>query len=248
MTGTTGTTATPGTTGTRVKKTLYDILGVEPDATLVEIQVAHQGLAGAAEGALDQAEQMALKEAYRTLSDARRRAAYDKSLRQRELPPVVEAVEDDEATGLGKKPLLVLAVVLLIGAVWWFMKSPGRPASLPAAPSAPAVPSPEPAKSTAPQALASPTSPTEPARDTLLFGSWRCQGPLTGGGFDLSFAPDGTYSGQASGQALRGGYTVNGAALTFRDADQSNGFIIEELAQKRLVIHRGEGKRLTCGR
>ncbi len=241
----TGTTGTSGTTGTRVKKTLYDILGVEPDATLLEIQVAHQGLAGAEEGALDQAEQMALKEAYRTLSDARRRAAYDQSLRQRELPPVIEVADDDEAPGLGKKPLLVLAVVLLIGAAWWFMKSPGKPASLPAVPE---VPSPAPATSTTPQAMAAPAAAAEPARDTLLFGAWRCQGPLTGGGFDLSFSPDGNYSGQASGQALRGGYTVNGSALTFLGADQSNGFIIEELTQQRLVIHRGEGKRLTCSR
>ena len=149
---------------------------------------------------------MALKEAYRTLSDAKRRAAYDKSLRQRELPPVVEAVEDDdEATGPGKKALLVLAVVLLIGAAWWFMKSPGKPASPAVAPPAPAVPSPDSARSTTPPALASPVAAAEPARDTLLFGSWRCQGPLTGSGFDLSFSPDGTYSGQSSGQALRGG-------------------------------------------
>ena len=49
------------------KKTLYEILGVEPDATLVEIQIAHEGLVGAAEGALDQAERVALKEAYRIL-------------------------------------------------------------------------------------------------------------------------------------------------------------------------------------
>jgi curved DNA-binding protein CbpA len=236
MTGTTGTTAAP------TKKTLYEILGVKPDATLVEIQAAHQALAGAAEGALDPAEQIALKEAYRILSDARRRGVYDRSLRQRELPPVVEVDDDDEPSSRSKKPLMALAVVVLIAMAWWFMKSPGKPAKLPA------VQTPAAQTVVTPQAAVTPVAATEPARDTLLFGAWRCQGPLTGSGLELNFAPDGTYSGQSSGQPLRGDYTVNGAALTFRDAEQSNAFTIEELAQQRLVIHRGEGKRLTCSR
>lgn len=234
------------TKGSPTKKTLYEILGVEHDATLVDIQVAHQRLASVEEGALDQAERVALKEAYRTLSDARRRAAYDKSLRERELPPVIEvADDDDDAPRRGKQLLLAGAVVLLIGAVWWFMKSPAKPASLPAAPAATPLPSPAPEMIAVPQALAA----VEPARDTLLFGSWRCQGPLSGAGFDLSFSADGSYSGQASGQPLRGGYAVTGAALTFRDTEQANNnFTIEELTRQRLVIHRGEGKRLTCSR
>jgi curved DNA-binding protein CbpA len=233
-----------GATGTPGKKTLYEILGVGPDATLVEIQVAHQALAGAA---LDQAVQVAQKEAYRTLSDARRRALYDKSLRERELPPVIETADDDEASGSRKKPLIVLAVVVLLAGAWWFTRSPGKPASAPAVPVARAVPNPAPATSAEPQATAIPVA-AEPARDTLLFGSWLCQGPLTGGGFELSFATDGTFSGQASGQPLRGDYAVNGAALTFRDSEQSNAFTIEELAPQRLVINRGEGKRLACSR
>jgi curved DNA-binding protein CbpA len=229
-------------TGTANKKTLYEILGVEPDATLVDIQVAHQELSGAAEGALNPAEQLALKEAYRTLSDARRRAAYDKSLRERELEPVVEITDDgDEPSGLGKKPLILVAVVLLIGAVW-FMSRPSKPAPQPA------VPSPAAQVIEMPQAAASPAVAAEPARDTLLFGTWRCQGPLTGNGLELVFAPDGAYTGQSSGQAMRGDYVINGAALTFRDAEQSNPFTIEELAQQRLVINRGQGKRLTCSR
>lgn len=236
--------------GSPTKKTLYEILGVEHDATLVDIQVAHQRLASVEEGALDQAERVALKEAYRTLSDARRRAAYDKSLRERELPPVIEVADADdgddaEAPGRGKQLLLAGAVVLLIGAVWWFMKSPAKPASLPAAPAATPLPSPAPEMIAVPQAPAA----VEPARDTLLFGNWRCQGPLSGAGFDLSFSADGSYSGLASGQPLRGGYAVTGDALTFRDAEQANNnFTIEELTRQRLVIHRGEGKRLTCSR
>jgi len=231
------------------KKTLYEILGVEPDATLVEIQIAHEGLVGAAEGALDQAERVALKEAYRILCDARRRAAYDNSLRQRELPPAIEVVdEDDEPSGRSKTPWVVFAVVLLLVGGWWFMKSPSKPTRPPAVPVARAVPVPSPEPNATPPAAASAVVDPEAARGKLLLGTWHCKGPLTGNGLDLSFASDGAYSGQVDSQLLRGDYTVNGAALTFRDAEQSNSFAIEELSPQRLVIHRGEGKRLSCNR
>lgn len=229
-------------TGASAKKTLYEILGVAPKASLVEIQIAHQGLLGAAEGALGQAEQVALKEAYRILSDARRRAAYDKSLRQRELPAVSEAVDDDESSGHGKTPLVVLAVVVLAIGGWWFTKSPTKPGSVPVAAVASAVPA------VALQANSTVAAPEPTAYEKLLLGTWHCKGPLTGSGLDLSFAPDGVYSGQLDSQPLRGDYSVNGAALTFRDAEQSNDFAVEELSPQRLVIHRGEGKRLTCNR
>ncbi|HEX3142217.1 MAG TPA: hypothetical protein VHQ87_19315 [Rhizobacter sp.] len=223
------------------KKTLYQILGVEHDATLVEIQVAHQELLDAEEGALDQADQVAIKEAYRTLSDARRRAAYDQSLRGRELAPATQIEDEDQDSGLGKKLLIALAVALLVGAVW-FMKRPDKPASRPAVPSATL------GASAPSQATAGPVAAPPPPPETLLFGTWRCQGPLTGNGLEMRFASDGTYSGQTSGQALAGDYKLTGATLTFRDAEQSNSFTVEELAQQRLVIRRGEGKRLTCSR
>jgi len=229
-------------TGASAKKTLYEILGVAPKASLVEIQIAHQGLLGAAEGALGQAEQVALKEAYRILSDARRRAAYDKSLRQRELPAVNEAVDDDEPSGRGKTPLVVLALVVLAVGGWWFTKSPAKPGSAPVVAVASAVPA------IAPQADSTVAAPAPPAYEKLLLGNWHCKGPLTGSGLDLSFAPDGAYAGQLDNQPLRGDYTINGAALTFRDAEQSNDFAVEEVSPQRLVIHRGEGKRLTCNR
>jgi len=231
------------------KKTLYEILGVKPDANLVDIQIAHEGLVGAAEGALDPAERVALKEAYRILSDSRRRTAYDNSLRQRELPPVIEVVdEDDEPSGRSKTPLVVFAVVVLLVGGWWFMKSPAKSTSSPVVPIARAVPAPTSEPNAALLAAASTVVAPEVTPDKLLLGTWHCKGPLTGNGLDLSFASDGAYSGQVDSQPLRGEYTINGAALTFRDSEQSNGFAIEELSPQRLVIHRGEGKRLSCNR
>src|SRR5689334_11958800 len=116
------------------KKTLYEILGVKPDANLVDIQIAHEGLLGAAEGALDAAERVALKEAYRILADSRRRAAYDQSLRRRARASVESVDEDDEPSGRSKTPLVVAAVVVLLVGGWWFTRSPEKSASSPAVP------------------------------------------------------------------------------------------------------------------
>jgi curved DNA-binding protein CbpA len=228
------------------KKTLYEILGVKPDANLVDIQIAHEGLLGAAEGALDAAERVALKEAYRILADSRRRAAYDQSLRRRARASVESVDEDDEPSGRSKTPLVVVAVVVLLVGGWWFTRSPEKSASSAAVPVARATPATT-AEPNAASAAAS-AAGAEVATDKLLLGRWHCKGPLTGNGLDLNFASDGGYTGQVEGQQLRGDYIVNGAALTFRDPEQSNGFAIEELSPQRLVIHRGEGKRLSCNR
>jgi hypothetical protein len=230
------------------KKTLYEILGVKPDANLVDIQIAHEGLLGAAEGALDAAERVALKEAYRILADSRRRAAYDQSLRRRARASVESVDEDDEPLGgRSKTPLVIVAVVVLLAGGWWFTRSPEKPASSAAVPVARATP-PATAEPGAALPAAASAVAAEAATDKLLLGTWHCKGPLTGNGLDLNFTSDGVYTGQVEGQQLRGDYIVNGAALTFRDPEQSNGFAIEELSPQRLVIHRGEGKRLSCNR
>ena len=235
-------------TDASIKKTLYEILGIKPEATPAEIQAAYDELAGPLEDdetQPDPTHRLAWKEAHGTLSNARRRAAYDKSLRQRAHAPVIMD-DDDEPSGYGRKPLLVFALVVLVTGAWWLMKSPGT--SKPAiARTVAAAPAPEPAP--APQTSVNPAvAAAESARDKLLLGTWHCQGPLTGRGLDLSFAADGTYSGQSDGQPVRGDYTISGSALTLGDSGQSNRFAVEELAQQRLVISRGEGKRLSCKR
>jgi hypothetical protein len=135
--------------------------------------------------------------------------------------------------------------VLLLGG-WWFTRTPEKSASSAAVPVARATPAATAEPNAAPVAASAVVA--EVATDKMLLGTWHCKGPLTGNGLDLNFASDGGYTGQVEGQQLRGDYIVNGAALTFRDAEQSNGFAIEELSPQRLVIHRGEGKRLSCNR
>lgn len=234
------------TTGASSKKTLYELLGVAPDATPDAIKAAYD-TAAAAPG-LDPGQQVALKEAASVLSSARRRALYDSSLRQRELPAeivVIEEADDDAApAGHGKKPWLLLGLVVLILVGWWMLQRPA--AKPPVQPPVPAVPAA--ALATNEPAIAEASVSPDKQRESLLHGTWLCQGPLTGSGLHLSFVQDGTYSGTSDGQPVRGFYTLVQNALTLNDGRQSNVFTVEELAAQGLVISRGEGKRLACKR
>ncbi len=233
------------TTGASTKKTLYELLGVAPDATPDAIKTAYD--AAAADTGLDPGQRVALKEAASVLSSPRRRAVYDSSLRQRQLPPenvVVE--EDDEPSGYGKKPWLVLGLVVLVLAGWWVAQRPAakprvRPPVSAAPPAAVAVTS-------EPAIVAAGVLPADKVREGLLLGTWHCQGPLTGSGLSLSFVQDGTYSGTSDGQPVRGFYTLAQNALTLNDGRLPNVFTVEQLAAQGLVISRGEGKRLACKR
>lgn len=234
------------TTGASNKKTLYELLGVAADATPDEIKAAYDAAAAATD--LDPGQQVALKEAASVLSSPRRRAQYDHSLRQRELPVEVVVVDedddDDAPAGHGKKPWLVLGLVVLLLAGWWMLQ---RPAAKPRAPAAVSA-APAAAVVTSEPAMAVASVSPDKLREGLLLGTWLCQGPLTGSGLNLSFVQDGTYSGTSDGQPVRGFFTLAQNALTLNDGRQSNVFTVEELAAQGLVISRGEGKRLACKR
>lgn len=231
------------TTGASGKKSLYDILGVAPDATPEAIQAACEAAVAATD--LDPGRQVALKEAASVLSNERRRALYDRSLRQRELPAQIVVLEEDEApSGHGKKAWLVVGLVVLLLAGWWMAQRPvAKPPGLPATRTAPAVVVP----TGEPDVAAASLSPDK-VREGMLLGTWRCQGPLTGSGLDLSFVQDGTYSGTSDGQPVRGFYVFAQNVLTLNDGRQPNVFVVEELAAQSLLISRGEGKRLACKR
>ncbi len=230
------------TTGASSKKTLYELLGVAPDATPDAIKTAYDAAAAATD--LDPGQQVALKEAASVLSSPRRRALYDSSLRRRELPSrIVVVEEDDERSGYGNKPWLVLGLVLVL-AGWWVVQRPAAKSRV--QPPVSAVPAA--AVATSEPAIAAASVSPDKQREALLLGTWHCQGPLTGSGLSLSFVQDGTYSGASDGQPVRGFYTLAQNALTLNDGRQPNVFTVEQLAAQGLVISRGEGKRLACKR
>jgi hypothetical protein len=85
------------------------------------------------------------------------------------------------------------------------------------------------------------------AMATAILGGWNCFGPLTGRGFAPVFERDGTVSGMSDGKPLTGHYYLSNKQLTL-SGSSSLTFQVEELSASRMVMSRGEGRRLACNR
>lgn len=146
-----------------MKKTLYNVLGVESSATEAEIAEGYARCQAAMElGAYDRNAQIIAKEAYAVLSNPTKRAMYDMSLAP--APIAVSEVHTEAAlettrTGLDWRQGIAIAVG--VGAIsgWWF----SRPKAPPAAPSAPVVAVAAPVAGAAPElepvAIVAPVAP-----------------------------------------------------------------------------------------
>jgi S1-C subfamily serine protease len=161
-----------------MKKTLYQILGVKPDASREEIAAAYQAalenLARAPQA--DQNARMFLREAYQVLGNDAQRAAYDASLARpaaaaaRTRAPAVDdeppgsILEALAASGLVK--WIVAAVVVAALAAWWWKSRQPAPKRGPTIVSRTTiiVPPASQAPAAAPSAAAAVPAPAEPAR------------------------------------------------------------------------------------
>jgi S1-C subfamily serine protease len=148
-----------------MKRTLYQILGVENAATAEAIAAAYRGKLEALQAApgSDAAALTLLREAYQVLSNAPQRAAYDASL----TAPVLSSVArrgravgvDDEESGAGRiKWAIGGGIVLIALGLWWWK---ARPAPKPAVQGPPRVVITQPA---APQSA----DPVAPAPQTAI--------------------------------------------------------------------------------
>ncbi|GAA5159595.1 trypsin-like peptidase domain-containing protein [Viridibacterium curvum] len=107
-----------------MKRTLYQILGVPQSASAADIQSAFESRQKQLESAaqMDPNEVMFLKEAFRTLSDASRRAIYDQSLVKVAVSEIAEADEGPRS----RAPLWMgIAFVILVGLAWWWYSHKG---------------------------------------------------------------------------------------------------------------------------
>lgn len=146
--------------------TLYDVLGVERDATPVAIAAAHAAAEHAARG---NPEQLSLLHvAYDTLRDPVRRMAYDRQLAHRQATAGKtdgEIAREQRPSGGGRRRrLLALLVVSGLLAAFWAgrpepVSMPGSPAASGAAAPAAAATSPVPATLPPAPALAAPVAP-----------------------------------------------------------------------------------------
>ena len=250
-----------------MKKTLYEILGVDPGASMEEIAAAYQQRLQELSVATisDPNKLVILNQARDILSDATHRAAYDASLAA---PAASPAYADDtpEQTLLQSWGKWIAAAVAVIAFGLWFMNrgtSPPAETPLPPPPQwvaeeAPDMDDPvvfldEPVESVATPLETTPPTTEEPQQAASvhpIVGEWSCFDPVSGLSSDYAFQTDGTVGIELSGDAPRSlKYQVSGSALRLSDPAQSSTYTIEELTERRLLLNTGvEGRRLVCSR
>jgi hypothetical protein len=81
-------------------------------------------------------------------------------------------------------------------------------------------------------------------RSASIVGAWQCYGPLTGRGLSVVFTERGVFHGEIDGRAIGGNYALYGKTLNFG----GDTFEVEELSATRMVMTKGEGRRLVCSR
>lgn len=87
-------------------------------------------------------------------------------------------------------------------------------------------------------------SPDAGSRSASIVGAWQCYGPLTGRGLNVVFTERGVFHGEIDGRPIGGNYALYGKTLNFG----GDTFEVEELSATRMVMTKGEGRRLVCSR
>lgn len=96
-------------------------------------------------------------------------------------------------------------------------------------------------QTSAPVARQDPRGRSEPANPYIV-GTWHCFGPLTGRGMDVTLDGQGNARGTYDGQPIGGRYVLNNKQLNL----MGNSFLVEELSASRMVLSKGQGRRLAC--
>jgi len=117
-------------TAPKVKKNLYEILGVSVDASGAEIKAAYDAKLDRSVGTSSdyaRAARVALNEAYSVLSNEQRRAVYDARLNSSP-PDTVAASSTTEEPSSGRTRLFIVALVVLAIGAWFVLRHRGAPA------------------------------------------------------------------------------------------------------------------------
>lgn len=117
-------------TAPKVKKSLYEILGVSVDANSAEIKAAYDAKldrSGGTSSEYARAARVALNEAYSVLSNEQRRAVYDARLNSSP-PDAAAASSTAEAPGSGRMRLIIIALVVLSVGAWFALRHRSAPA------------------------------------------------------------------------------------------------------------------------
>ena len=247
-----------------MKKTLYQILGVDPKASAQDIEAAYSKRFEELKLATiqDPNKLVVLQQSKVILCDPAQRAAYDVSISERELRASSPADEEPERTFIQQWGKWIAAGVVLIGVVvWWTrhgavpppQKQPARQIAsrtIEPAPQ-PVQPASEPAASAAPNNVAAPAVSTEPPADSPanpVVGEWSCTDAISGRTSKYNFQQDGALSiASSDGQITDLKYELSGKVLTLTDPKQVSTLAIEELVARKMILYAGAGgQRVVC--
>ena len=249
-----------------MKKTLYQILGVEPNASEAEIAAAYAKRMRElkVETMQDPNKLVVVQQAKEILLDPRQRAGYDASIAvplgsaSRPIEPLSDTASDHGWV----KWSVAGAIVLGIG-VWWATSGetpppvvvpkqsarPVQPApkvSPVVEPSAPATSESAPASNVPPAAT---PSAQEEAAISPLVGAWSCLDPVSGRTDRYDFQPDATVNIESAEGRRSAKYEMSGLDLKLTGPNLAGTYPIEELSAKKMVLNTGgQGRRLVCTR
>ena len=253
-----------------MKKTLYQILGVDPKASTQEIEAAYAMRIEELKVATirDPNKLVVLQQSKAILSDPIQRAAYDvsQSIRSAPVPPAAE--HEPDPSFLQQWGKWIAAGVVLIGLfILWPKRAATPPPQTPSAqmPSPqgmasrtidpvpqPVQPASEPAAVPADAKNAAlPPAPAQPPADlpaNPVLGEWSCTDAISGRTSKYHFQRDGVLSiASSDGQVRALKYEVSGKVLTLTDPKQVSTLAIEELVARKMILNTGaEGRRLVC--
>ena len=239
-----------------MKKTLYEILGVDPKATAQEINAAYIARIDELKTATmqDPNKLRVLQQSKEILSDAIQRTTYDASLAKPDTPTF--AVEDEpEPSFLHKWGKWIAAVVVLAGLfVLWpkpaAVPPPPPPAKRAAAEQKPAPQVTPPVQSTTAAPAVSAQPPTLEVPANPIAGEWSSTDAISGRNSHYNFQQDAILKIAAGdGEITESKYELAGKTLTLSDPAKVVTLTIEEMTMRKMILNTGaEGRRLVCTR
>ena len=240
-----------------MKKTLYEILGVDPKATAQEINAAYIARIDELKTATmhDPNKLRVLQQSKEILSDAIQRTTYDASLAKLETPASAVSQEEPEPSFLHKWGKWIAAGVVLVGLfVLWPKRAavppPPPPAKRAAAEAvlAPQLTPPVPSTNAAPAVSAEPPTLEVPANS--IAGEWSCTDAISGRTSRYNFQQDAILKITAGdGQIKESKYELVGKTLTLNDTANVVTWTVEEMTTRKVILNTGaEGRRVVCTR
>ncbi|HXA46177.1 MAG TPA: DnaJ domain-containing protein, partial [Burkholderiaceae bacterium] len=117
-----------------MKKTLYEILGVEPNAGPEEINTAYQQAIEKFDQNVsrDPNERVMLREAFQVLSNQQKRSFYDISLKNKAPDKVIVSAAEYEGTQTNWQNWIIGVLLVVAVAGWWVANKSSRAPSAPA--------------------------------------------------------------------------------------------------------------------